>query len=251
MNKLFLTLCCGLLLTQAYAQKIEIAVQANSGLFHYSGNGSTSRSSLNPGPDNQLHADNPYGNQNGFSYGADMQMQYVSKSGFITGLQAGYEILRSKMDADFTMYYLFGASGNYNIAGPAQAAPDASGKAFLQNQDININPYIGYRLHTKGTKIDLMPGIDIAYNISSNYNGSVTATDGSSVRKIDYQLPKAPADVRLRFGVAASWSKFGFTASYSHGVTNYTSNQDFLGAAATNTSVKSELIRLGISYRIF
>ena len=91
MKTLILTLFSILALTQLQAQKLEVSVQANSGLFHYSGNSATSATSINGASDPKNdYTNNPLGNKNAFSYGAAIQGQYVSKGGFILGMQAGY-----------------------------------------------------------------------------------------------------------------------------------------------------------------
>jgi len=121
----------------------------------------------------------------------------------------------------------------------------------LQDQDITINHYFGYPLKVKQIKIDLMPGIDLSYNVSSYDKGSATAID-STVYKVDRNLYKAPADVSLRLGIAAYYKKFGITASYAHGLINYTSNLIGVTAGGTTAAyiVHSELLRFGITYRI-
>jgi len=252
MRKLLLTLSAFFLLTQLHAQKIEIAVQANSGLFHYSGNASTASTFFLPGSAaSQYRSNNPYGSENGFSYGAGMQAQFVGKSGFILGLQAGYDLFRSKEAINGVYPYNNSYAPDFYTIATANAIPfSASGEAFIVNQDITLNPYIGYRLQAKKIKIDLMPGVDISYNFSSYNKGNATASDGTAY-KADYNLDKAPTDVRLRFGAAAWYNRWGITASYAHGLINYTSNLDYLGAAAGPNTVNSEVIRFGIIYRIF
>ena len=240
-----------ILSTRLFAQKIELSIQANSGLFHYSGNGAASTSFINQGFDNiSDYPNNPYGNKNGFSYGGDVQAQYVSKSGFIAGLQAGYEVLRSKVDIsdyDPITFVLF-----TGINTPAALQIPVKGQTFLQGQDIDINPYIGYRLNLGKIKIDIMPGVDVGFNVNSYDKGSATGTDGT-VYKVDYKMPKSPTDIRLRLGIAAWVKRFGLTAGYAHGLTNFASNLD-VNAGGTSTpapKIHSELIRFGISYRLF
>ena len=98
MKILLLILLSFFVLTHLSAQNIELSIQANSGLFHYSGSSATSTSTIyeNPGPQ-QNYTNDPYGSKNGYSYGGDIQAQHVSKNGFIWGVQAGYEVLRSRV----------------------------------------------------------------------------------------------------------------------------------------------------------
>jgi hypothetical protein len=228
--------------TQLFAQKFELSVQANSGLFHYSGVSSASVSFISAGAtDKENYTNNPYGNKNGFSYGADIQDQYVSKCGFIAGLQAGYEVLRSKVDINGYIpsgfYLFFTSNGDYQIP--------VKGQTSLQDQDININPYVGYRLKIKNIKIDMMPGIDFGFNVGSYDKGKATDSTGN-VYRTDSKKSNAPTDVRLKFGIAATYKRFAITASYAHGLRNLENN--IIGDGSYE--VHSELIRFGIAYKI-
>jgi hypothetical protein len=243
MKTLLLTLLSFFVLTNLSAQNIELSVQANSGLFHYSGNSAVSTSAIYAGSSpQQNYTSNPYGNKNGFSYGGDIQAQYVSKSGFITGLQAGYEILRSKLDVtgyDPVTFYL--APGPNFL--PYQIP--VKGQTFLQYQDIDLNPYIGYRWLIGKIKLDMMPGIDLGFNINSYDKGKATDNDGN-VYRTDLKLLDAPTDVRLKLGVAATYKRFGITAAYLHGLTNLYKNINVNGS----DDAHSELLSFGITYRI-
>jgi hypothetical protein len=244
MKATLLTLISLFSLTQLFAQKFEVSIQANSGLYHYDGKASASVSFINQGStDKGNYTNNPYGSKNGFSYGGDIQGQYVSKCGFITGLQAGYEVLRSKVDINGyypSTIYLF----NSNYIAQSYQIP-VKGQSFLQNQDININPYIGYRLQTKKIKIDMMPGIDLGFNVSSYDKGKAIDSTGNTYRTNLKKLD-APTDVRLRFGVAATYKRFGITAAYAHGLTNIAKNL----SSDSSYEIHSELLRFGITYRI-
>jgi len=235
-----------------FAQKIETSVQVYSGLFHYAGNGTASTSAMIEGSQN--YTDNPYGNKNGFSYGIGIQAQQVSRGGFIIGLQAGYEILRSKVTItsygnDPNGYNNAGYNGLNPGLGALFSSP-ATGSSFLQDQSINLSPYIGYRLKLKNMSIDLLPGIDIGLNLSSYDKGEVTLVDNTSTQaqptyKTDYKRPRAPTDVRIKFGGALNYKKVAFTASYAHGIINYDKNM-----TGGNYDVHSELIRFGIAYKL-
>jgi len=243
---LLLNLCaCNYL----FAQKIEISVQAYSGLFHYAGNGTASTSAIiqstTPGQD---YTNNPYGNKNAFSYGMGIQAQHVGKSGFIAGLQAGYEILRSKVVINdyksdyYTIYPFYGLGALF----PYQV----KGSSFLQDQSINLSPYVGYRLKFKKTSIDLLPGVDIAFNLSSYDKGKATLTYPPSTQVEDtyqtnYKRPDAPTDVRIKFGGALNYKRVAFTASYAHGLINYDKN-----VTGGDYNAHSELIRFGIAYKL-
>lgn len=90
MRKFTLTALCVAVATQLFAQKIELSVQAGSALFHYAGKSATKQSTIIQGsPESLNYTNNPYGNNNGFSYGGGLQAQLISKGGFIAGLQGG------------------------------------------------------------------------------------------------------------------------------------------------------------------
>src|ERR1700729_1647369 len=98
MRKTTLTLFAIFLFINAYGQNIEWSFQANSGVYHLTGNYTVSTTFLNGVQANakQGYANNPYGNLFGFAYGAGFQAQHVAAGGFIIGLQASYDILRTR-----------------------------------------------------------------------------------------------------------------------------------------------------------
>ncbi|HEY2583299.1 MAG TPA: outer membrane beta-barrel protein [Mucilaginibacter sp.] len=253
MKRTLLTLISFFLVTQLFAQKFEISVQANSGLYHYGGKSSASVSSIIQGAsDKDNYTNNPYGNKNGFSYGVAVQGQYVAKSGLIIGLQAGYDLLRSKVDIN--IYYPQYVYLDYTSYFAPPQTP-VTGQTFLQNQDINLNPYIGYRIKTSKIKIDIMPGIDLGFNVSSYDKGKATDNSGN-VYRTDLKLQDAPTDLRLKLGVSASYKNFGIMAAYAHGLTNLgknmISNNGFEVASYSGGGYElhSELIWFGVTYRI-
>lgn len=232
------------------AQKLEVSVQANTGLFHFAGKSTTATTQVLQGSttgDAMNRANNPYGNKNGFSYSGSIQVQTVSKGGFIVGLQGGYELLRSKVEIDkYTPIANYIIDDYYpaNIVANDPTFP-VTGHVAFQNQSINLNPYIGYRLQLNKVKLDILPGIDLGLILDSRDKGEVKDKDGN-VFKVDYKRSKAPTDVRLRLGAVASYGRYGLNASFAHGVSNYM--KDVVGDASFNAH--SEYFRLGLSYRL-
>ncbi|PWK79929.1 outer membrane protein with beta-barrel domain [Mucilaginibacter oryzae] len=246
MKKRFLTvvlLCCG---TSLFAQKIEVSVQAASGLFRFSGASATPATMILQGSttgDPMNRANNPYGSKNGFSYGGGIQAQLVLKGGFIVGLQTGYEVLRSKADAN-RYSPIVTASNLPTITGNDWTFP-LTGHVALQNQTINLNPYIGYRFQFNKVKLDILPGVDIGLMLSTRDKGEAKDKEGR-LYKVDYERAKSPTDVRLRMGAAASYGRYALNASFAHGLTNY--REGWIGGV---NDAHSELWRLGLSYRLF
>jgi len=244
MKLLFLILLSFFVLTNLFAQKIEVSFGANSGLFHYSGNGTTSSSFINYSqPPFNSYPNYSFGNKNGFSYAADVQGQYIAKCGFIAGLQAGYDILRSKAD-------ITAISGESNSMAPGffiETMTPVKGSSVVQNQFINLNPYVGYRLPLKKINIDLLIGFDLAFGVNSFERSSSTAADGT-VYKTYVNYGKGEFDPRNRFGIVAYYKKFGVTASYAHGFINHSAN--LMNDSPIVYTADSELIRFGVTYRI-
>lgn len=248
MKKLTLTLSLLFILTGVSAQKLEISVLAGAGLFHYSGKSTTATSFILQGPNDQnSYTNNPYGSKNGFSYGGSLQAQLVSRGGFILGAQAGYDVLRSKVDINGVYPYLI----QFTPQAPSYYAQNqplpAKGSSYLKNQLINISPYIGYRVKSKRISVDLMPGLDIGFSKKAYDKGSATATtDPATTYKTNREITNVPTDVRLKFGAALNYSRYALIASYAHGLTNYESKM--IGDASYEAH--SELFKLGIGYRI-
>lgn len=247
MKKAFLTLFTLLFLTQLKAQNIEVSLLGNTGLFRYTGNYTTSTSFINGGVAGSKagYTNNPYGNQFVFSYSFGVQVQHVAKTGFITGLQGGYQILKSKVSLNGVyrsdVYY---ATLDYLIA----PGPDAvTGKTILQSQYIFLNPYIGYRLKIKKIKIDLMPGIQLGFNTNSHEYGKATDNAGN-VFQTNNDPGKFPADFRVSFQAAVSYNKFSITAGFVQGLTNFSNH--LLNDSPTAYYMHSQLISLGLAYRI-
>jgi hypothetical protein len=253
MKRALLVLLAFFTVMGVYAQKIELSFQANTGAYHYSGASATAVSFFNQGgaTPESYYTSNPYGSKGGFSYGAGVQAQHVSTGGFITGLQAGYDILRSKTDINsvhpFVLY-----DPNYQTLAAIDYSIPAKGQTYLQNQSINLSPYVGYRFKLKKIKFDLMPGMDFAFNLSSKEKGTATS-DGGTVYKTNIKQPDAPTDIRLKFGIAASYKKWGITAGYAHGITNLDSSANSLNKNYTGDNghtLHSELLRFGVTCRI-
>ncbi|MGZ3756098.1 MAG: hypothetical protein ACXVAY_16750 [Mucilaginibacter sp.] len=248
MKKLLLTTFLILSGIYVYAQKVELSVVANTGLFNYTGPSTATNSFITQSNDyngnSANYTNNPYGNRKAWSYEVALQAQYVARSGFIIGLQTGYDILRSKTEITgvYPMYYYTGL-GNFYFIQPVPVA--ATGQSYLQDKFINLNPYLGYRFNLKKIQLDIMPGADIGFNISSYDKGKATSSY-DMVYWTNLKRPNAPTDVRLKMGIAAYYKRFGVNANYAYGLTNYEKNM--IGDAVYDA--KSRLIRFGISYRI-
>ncbi len=235
---LSLLLALGIYLN-AQAQKIELSVQSNAGMFHYTGISATDLSMVNysiPSTD-QSYTNNPYGKKYAFSFGAGLKASVVTNSGFLFGLQTDYEEFKSKV---ILFNYLYTSSSFYPFSAPA-GNYDTVGHTYLVSHFINIGPYIGYRFKLKKISIDALPGMDIGLGLNTRERGEVT-----NRTKLTRKREDPPTDIRLRIGTVVNYDRFSFNASYAKGLTNYM--EGMVGGGPYEA--KSELFRFGLGYRI-
>ncbi|MBD1367157.1 outer membrane beta-barrel protein [Mucilaginibacter sp. ZT4R22] len=242
MKKLLLSVTLVFACITLFAQKPEVTVGAYSGLFRYSGTSSESVSFINASSDNNAiksYTNNPYGNKFGIGYGIGGQAQLVGKGGFLVGLQAAYEQLKSKIDINRVSSFVPVSSGPANNF-------DANGSTALKNNIININPYIGYRIPLAKIKLDILAGTDIGFISSTHEKGSAKGSNGDTYTT-DLDRTTVTEDFRLRIGFVASLNKFSLNASYANGISNYMGG--YIGGGSHNAH--SKVIRIGLGYRIF
>jgi len=225
-----------------FAQHFELSLQAGSAFNKYSGNG-TSASSFIIEDGTNNYTNNPYSSKLTFGYSFNADAKLVAPFGLLAGVQGGYELLKSDMPIDKVEPITFELADNYR---PEATFIPAHGTTTLQSNTININPFIGYRINAHLIKIDLMPGVDIALRQKFTDKGQATDNNNNTY-KVDQTLDSHNTDVRLRFGVAVILRRFEVTAAYSHGLSNHLS--DVMND--NNVQVHSNIIRLGIGYRLF
>ena len=233
MKKIFLCLLLALITIEVKAQSFEISGQVNTGVSHYVGAGTVSSTFLNVDPQTHTGYPNGDGNRNAVIFGADIQWQYTAKSNFILGLQTGYEALGSKI----------GINSVFN-----EGANEPATGTFTDHLNyINLNPYFGYRFKLNKVKLDIMPGLDFALGVHGSESGKATTNDNTTYNASDVANGTTRSDVRLRFGLVAYYQKFGITASYAHGITDFNS-----GAVSDSVlpTLRVEVIRIGLSYRL-
>lgn len=247
MKKILSTLSLLFVFVITQAQKVEVSLQGYSGFNFYGGSSATGTSYINEGYDEaHNYTINPYGKKVCFSYGGALQIQHIGKKGFIAGIQVGYEVLRSQVNINGYNPLVFYLDYNtYNFAAVNYQIP-VKGETFLRNQNININPYIGYRFTVKKANIDLMPGIDIGINTNSYDDGRVTDNSGK-VYTTNFKMLGAPTDIRLKFAVSANVKRMGLNLSYANGLTNLDRNN----TGYLKYNVHSEILRFGVNYSIF
>lgn len=246
MKKLFTTLT--LVLTAVFAghslaQKTEVYISVNSGLFSFTGPSASKTSQINT--DYFLAAplakevtgstNSVLGKLPGFSYGVSGQIQRVSRDNFISGVSIAYEDLRSKVRIDKVLI----------INNIVTISENAVGKAILSNQFLNLSPYLGYRIKINQISLDLTAGLDVGYLLSSKEKGEAkTITDrvATTSREREWGIN---LDVRPKLQAAALYRRIGVYACYAKGLSNY--YNEFIGG---NFEARSQLMRFGVNYKI-
>lgn len=135
----------------SYGQRTEFSAQAGSGLFSYRGPNSVSETGLNA--NGYFFISNPYGRASGASYSLSGQIQSVTKRNLIYGIQVGYEQLTSRVAIT-------------KLIGDFSNSP-ANGRGSLQNQYVNLSPFVGKRLGDDRFWLDVSVGLDAAIGLRS------------------------------------------------------------------------------------
>ncbi len=234
MLKAFLFLPLLSLSLAAFGQRTELSLHLNSGLAAF----------RSDAPNNQTllvrydwmyqttyYANNPYGGRLGLSYGLAAQATRVTRSRLLFGLQAGYEVLRSRVSIR-----------DYFAARTTSTYP-AVGTVFLEHYCLNGHPFAGYRVLNKAVALDITAGPEAALILAAREKGKVTL-DNSETVTIYRRRKDIWVDGRVRFEITASYRRVGLSAGYSRGFINYTRN-----LTGTDRENFAQFIRIGASYR--
>jgi hypothetical protein len=230
--KPFILAACGLFVAQlTYGQNTEYSVHLNSGGFAYRGKGAAASSvvlvpDVYPG---NTYTNNPYGKNLGFSYGLVGQIQRVRPKRNLFGVQAGYEVLRSRVDITEILAF--------------RLQTPASGHTTLTNRTINVHPFFGHRLASKTIDFDLTAGPDLGFVLSTREE--IDAVAGGEKFSAEDTRADPYLEIRARLNAAAYYKHFGLTAGYSRGLTN---NQG--GAIGIDGQTYSQFFRVGLAYRL-
>ena len=236
MRQILLVFFTFLILTKTFGQKTEILGSLNSGLYSYSGTSAQSVTSINYDDQTKSgYTNNSYGSKDAICYGFSLNIKRVTTRNFIFGLDIGYETLRSKVSIDRIDGYDGTSTYQYS----------ATGQTFLNNNNLNFNPFFGYRINVKDISFDLLGGFDIVYILKSAEIGNATATNGikysTSVDKTDMSF-----DFRPRLQFSADYKRYGLYVGYSYGLLNYM----MWTKGDAVFEVYSRLFRFGVTYKI-
>ncbi|MBD1397660.1 hypothetical protein H9Q13_10820 [Pontibacter sp. JH31] len=237
MKKVYLLLLAFGCVSAAYAQKMEYSAQVNSGLSRFGGESSagTTTMVINDTWGSPPRVTNPYGSRYSVAYGASLQAQFVSASGFLLGTQAGYEQLRTRAKIDKAFGYM---SHSSSMTHPAD------GKAVIITDYINLQPYIGWRVKQNPIDLDLTLGSDIGFSQKIKERSEATLEDGTEF-KIRKDRSESITDFRPRLGITGYHGHFGVSVSYAHGIKNYRANLD-----GANMKLYTRVLRVGLLYRL-
>jgi hypothetical protein len=230
MRRPILVIVALLVFITARSQKTEIRAGFSSGLFSFSGSSATSHSFFNYSQSLGItYTNDPYGSNEGFSYGLVADMQRIAKNNFIMGFGLAWEKLRSKQLIDAVSGY---------------STNNAKGTTYLEFNFINTNPFAGYRIHSGAVSIDIVGGFDIAFCVKAREEGKATASDGKAFRS-SLDRKTITTDIRPRIQAATTYKRTGIYFGYSIGLPDYMKN--YIGG---NPDAHSRLLRFGITYQL-
>jgi hypothetical protein len=213
-------------------QTNEFSEHLSSGLFSFAGSSATKTSTLYLGGPSTM---NPYGRKSSFSYVLGLQVQRITKSNFVFGLQTSYESLSSKVKVDYAEYNSY--SLGFNVSG---------GKTILTNQFLCFHPFLGKRIKLiNWMTSDLTLGTDLSICLNNREHETGIMDNGI---KYDYfySWPNNPTlDIRPRIDFTNYYKKFGLTIGYSLGLSNYEKTDE----SNTDMKVFSRMLRFGLIYR--
>lgn len=217
----------------AYGQTIEYSFHVNGGLFSFGGEAAAEYSTISVSDvlteDN--HTLNPYGKEQLFSYGLAVQGSYVTPGQVILGVQAGYELLRSRVAIN-------DLTGEF-ISPP----PLESGQTTLTHGFVTLYPAVGYRFTFNEIAVDLSAGPEIGIKIIGRERGEALLQNGSVI-DTDTERDSPGTDIRIRPSLTVMYKNLGISAGYSYGLSDYSDD-----LFQPDGKVFSRYLRFGIAYK--
>ncbi|UOQ71957.1 hypothetical protein [Hymenobacter cellulosilyticus] len=218
----------------SYGQRTEFSIHLNSGAAAYRGAAASSNSTIimpTLGAGTGPYTTNAYGRRPAFSYGLAGQWQRLTGGQNLLGVQAGYDVLRSRVQITSVL------DRNSNVI-------QTDGHTTLTNNFINVHPFFGHRFELGSVALDLTAGPEAGYLLHSEERGEAVSGKGVSyTTKRGHAHPDV--DVRGRLNLTAYYKEVGLSLGYSYGLTNY--GGDVAGEA---NEVYSQAFRAGLSFRL-
>ncbi|SHI54911.1 Outer membrane protein beta-barrel domain-containing protein [Hymenobacter daecheongensis DSM 21074] len=236
MKKLTLFILAALAAHLSHGQQTEFSAHLTSGLAAFRGPAAAADAFIvgtqwNSG---RYYTDNPYGRQPGISYGGAGQVQRIGPKKGVLGVQAGYEVLRSRVRISNV------------FEGGTDAGISVKGHTALANQLINLHPFFGHRFALKALDLDLTAGPEVGWLLSSHEKGRATTTGGRTYTTHTARYRPIDVDVRARLNLTAYYRRTGLSLGYSAGLSDY--RRGYVGG--TN-GLFSQVFRVGLAYRIY
>lgn len=213
----------------AFSQTHELRVGVTSGVSNFTGAGSEAKSLLIGSTQQDFYTSNPYGKKYGINIGGALDYRYIFANNLILGLEGAYERLQTKID----------------LAG-SEFMNESRGQTQLNQQFINFNPFVGYRVFFEPMTMDIQLGMDIAKILSIKEKGSIEDKQGN---KTDFDRDRGKIidmDLRPRLQFNVNYDRYTVFAGYSWGLKDYTGQMlgSDPGAARLN------VFRLGLQYQL-
>jgi hypothetical protein len=217
--------------TLSHAQSTEFSAHLTSGLAAFRGSSAQSMSVIYASPYGRAYTANPYGKRPGLAYGLAGQVQRVTAHNTVLGVQAGYEVLQSRVEIS-------------NVFDRSDAGTPATGHTTLANGFINAHPYAGHRFSLRALNLDLTAGPEVGFLRRSHEKGEATVDRGTTYTTDLDRHQSIKTDVRARLNLTAYYKHAGLSLGYSAGLANY--RRGYVGG--TN-ELYSQAFRIGLVYR--
>ncbi|MDR2274671.1 MAG: hypothetical protein LBF27_27435 [Sphingobacterium sp.] len=230
MMKRFLLLACIACTVPfaAFSQSHELRVGVTSGVSNFTGSGSTAKSTLNGSGQADYYTNTPYGKKYGINLGGAVNYRYVFANNFLLGLEGAFERLQTKVDLE----------GNDFMNG-------SRGLTKLNQQFLNFNPFVGYRVTFEPMTMDMQFGVDIAKVLNSKENGSIEDKNGNKT-SFTYDRGKViDVDIRPRVQFNVNYDRYTIFAGYSWGLKDYLGGMD----GGNPGTARLNVFRLGLQYQ--
>lgn len=235
---------------EANAQKLEISVNANTGFSGFTGPGTANGENYFQGTANNYYpyyVSNPFIKKLALGYGGNIQFKYVGKTGLLSGLQAGYDVTKSKnKNIDNYLY----TTEYYPLSSYLPIAPiytRVDGYDVLTYGFITLDPYVGYRVKMHQLSLDVMLGAEAGINVLSQEKVYIPSLNA----QVKTDRDKQNMDWHIKPALALNYKRIILNASYAWGLSNYIRNTSKQITGKDDQKVHSQLIRFGLGYRIY
>ncbi len=185
----------------------------------------------NGGP---TYVNSPYSIKNGVTYGVSATVQKITKWSFIYGINFGYETLRSQVTTAKSL-----GQGIIDLSMMKQK--------IINNNFLNVSPFIGYRLKLHEFSFDLTTGYELAVRISSQYTYLPTNSYAANFLGIqNNNLQSFSKEALTRVQLAMNYKRIGVYTGYSRSLGNY------IGNAINSDYFKAEsIVRFGATFKMY